>query len=126
MPSTARRMTCRTWSFDRNRSWLMMPHPICEASTTRTPRPSMAAFSEAPTRLMPPAIVPASASARSLVAVITVILPASAPMRDGVAMPRIELAQALERQHGSHAVGDDVEAAGVRASEQGIEHALQG
>jgi hypothetical protein len=59
----------------------MMPQPASEASITRTPSRSMAAFSAAPTRVIPPAIRPDSAKARSFVEVTTVILPASGPMR---------------------------------------------
>ena len=54
----------------------MMPQPVSEASIARTPSRSMAAFSAAPTH-----IPPDSANARSFVEVMTVILPASGPMR---------------------------------------------
>ena len=103
----------------------------------------MAAFSAAPTRVIPPAICPDSASARSFVAVMTVILRGERtdavdrrrehvhvdvrrsehhgadPVRNGVAISRMELAQAFERQHGSHAVRDDVDAAGARRRHDG-------
>src|SRR5262245_16240173 len=46
---------------------LMMPQPVSEASITRTPSRSMAAFSAAPTRVIPPASRPDSANARSFV-----------------------------------------------------------
>ena len=107
---------------------------------TRTPSRSMAAFSAAPTRVIPPAIRPDSASARSFVAVDDGDLAAERTdadnrrreyvhvdirrgkhhradlVRNGVAISRIELAQAFERQHGAHAVRDDVNAAGARSS----------
>ncbi len=53
--SMERRITRRTSALDRNKSWLMMPQPASEASMTRTPSRSMAAFSAAPTRVIPPA-----------------------------------------------------------------------
>src|ERR1700739_2801065 len=65
--SIERRITRCTSAFDRNRSWLTMPQPESDASITRTPSLSMAAFSAAPTRVIPPANRPDSASARSLV-----------------------------------------------------------
>jgi hypothetical protein len=79
--SIERHITRCTSSFDRNKSWLMMPQPVSEASITRTPSRSMAAFSAAPTRVIPPASRPYSANARSFVEAMTVILPASGPMR---------------------------------------------
>ena len=54
----------------------MMPQPVSEASITRTPSRSMAAFSAAPTLVIPPASRPDSANARSFVEAMTVILPA--------------------------------------------------
>ncbi len=65
----------------QNRSWLMTPQPAEDASTTRTPSASMAAFSAGADAVMPPASLPESASARSLVAAMTVIFRASGPMR---------------------------------------------
>ena len=136
--SIERRITCRTWALDRNRSWLMMPQPLRSVDDAHA-EPFEAAFSAAPTRVIPPAIRPDSASARSFVAETTVILRASGPMRidrrreyvhvdirrgehhgtdlvrNGIAVSRIELAQALDRQHGAHAVGNDVNAAGGRS-----------
>lgn len=108
----------------------------------------MTAFSAAPTLVIPPAICPDNASARSFVAAITVILPASGPMRwiadentsmsiSGAANTtapillvtvspyRIELTQAFERQHGSHAVRNDVHAAGAWRRHECGEHALE-
>ena len=147
--SIERRITCRTSAFDRNRSWLMMPQPASEASITRTPSCSMTAFSAAPTRLTPPAICPDSASARSFVAAMTVILRGERAdavdrrrehvhvdvrrgehhgpdsVRNGVTMTRVKLAQAFQRQHGSHAVCDDVDAAAARGRHNGLEHAFE-
>ncbi len=65
--SIERRITRCISTFDRNKSWLMVPQPAWEASITRTPSCSMAAFSAAPTRVIPPAIRPDSANARSFV-----------------------------------------------------------
>ena len=44
---------------------------------------------------------------------------------DGVAISRIELAQAFERQHGSHAVRHDVDSSGARGRHDGQQHALE-
>ena len=102
----------------------------------------MAAFSAAPTRVIPPAIRPDSANARSFVAVMTVILRASGPMRliadentsmsisgaantTALAILRVELTQAFERQHRSHAVRDDVDAAGAGDRHDGLEHTFE-
>src|SRR6201999_1440041 len=45
--SIERRISRSTSPFDRNRSWLMMPQPSSEASTTRTPSRSITAHGDA-------------------------------------------------------------------------------
>ena len=47
------------------------------------------------------------------------------PLHGGVAVARIKLAQALEREHRAHAVRDDVDAAAARRRDEGQQHALE-
>src|SRR6516165_8882180 len=116
----------------------MSPHPSADASMTRNPTFSSCDFSAAPTRVIPPAIYPATASARSFVAVITCDLGDKRRnalhrrgehvhvdvrrsenhrpdlVRDCYTVTVVNLTQRFHAQHGAHAVRDHMDAADAR------------
>ena len=116
----------------------MMPPPNSDASATRTPSDSSRSRSAAPARTIPPASRLDTASARSLVELMTVIFLASGPSRSRPRANRVDVdiggchhdsadarhgalaarsaqhAQGLERQQRPHAVRHDVNAAAAR------------